>query len=1027
MEYRLLGHMVVRADGRDLAVGGIKQRAVLAILLLNAGSGVDLDTLVDLVWDDTPPAKPISSVRAYVANLRRTLADGDPTGARALVTDATGYRLDVAPDELDIATFERLTTEGRQALTVGDATRAEESLRVALDLWRGPALFDFRDHRFADAAVHRFSALRTMAAEGLYEAGLQLGRDAELIPGLEEQVRIDPLHERLWGQLMVALYRSGRRAEALATYQRARTVLDDELGVAPGAALEHLRREITRESAELDYAPLRLELRTAVVDTPRNHRIVGRDRELSVLAELVATTPRGHGAMTVIRGDSGTGKSSMAAAVVDDALEQGFVFAWSTQTDGVREPPMWTWVHIVDRLVEYADPDDVARARVFAPEILSTRGPASVGATTDPTVGSRFEDAEKIATVIVTLVGATPTVLVLDDLHRADRPTREVLEVLSHRLREVPLLVVVTWQDAGPDRPLRPRAFDRLLSRSDTVTIRLGPLAPDAVGELVTVETRVRAHPDLVAAIHERTGGNPFHTRELARLLHTGGHLDADTRRIDIDVPPDAVAGVVRRRLAGLSRRTRDALGIGALLGVVVESALLAEVLDLSDSELRERLGPACRIGILTPSAQAPQRYWFTHAVIRHVSADDLPVDRREWGHARIAGAYAARADVGAYDQTIAAADHAWRAGEQLQPEVAAGLIDRALQHSVTRAEYQDIADLTEHALDMAQRLPRSDSRLEREARHWMQRASVLAVLEGHTSTEAAEALARAFEVGSAMSPTSLFTSAVALRCAMLVGTAAHREAAALGEGLIAKFDADGDPAAGAAGYYVRAVAELMRGEPAAAIATVDRLHARVPAVPARDNLLLFDVRAFGVAALAHATLGDAATGRAMAHNGIALARSRSNAFAEAIISVNALQVNAFCGVVAGTAAEAEQLIETLNRAGAKDLLGSTQIIAEWARGMAVGGPDTTVGVRDGIALHTSGGMRIFAPFYLRLLAEVENVHGHLDDARASIHRAELMARTTGEIAWEKRPSVNRGLRSTDGRVVDGHFSGNAG
>lgn len=1019
--------MVVRADGRDLSVGGIKQRAVLAILLLNAGSSVDLDTLVDLVWDDTPPAKPISSVRAYIANLRRAFADADPMGAQALMTDTTGYRLDVAADELDTTTFERLTTEGREALTVGEAARAEESLRIALDLWRGPALADFRDHRFADAAVHRFSALRTMAAEGLYEAGLQLGRDAELIPGLEEQVRIDPLHERLWGQLMVALYRSGRRAEALATYQRARTVLGDELGVAPGAALEHLRREIAKESAGLDFTPLRMELRTAVVDTPRNHRIVGRDRELSVLADLVAATPRGRGAMTVIRGDSGTGKSSMAAAVVDDAVEQGFVFAWSTQTDGIREPPMWTWVHIVDRLVGHAHPDAVTRATAFAPDLLSARRPASVLPEPDSAVASRFEDAEKIATVIAMLIGTTPTVLVLDDLHRADRPTRAVLEVVSHRLRELPLLIVVTWQDAGPDRPLRPKAFDRLLSRSDTVTIRLGPLAPAAVGELVAVETRVRAHPDLVAAVHDRTGGNPFHTRELARLLHAGGHLDADTRRIDIDVPPDAVAGVVRRRLAGLPRRTRDALGIGALLGVVVESALLAGVLGLSDSELRERLGPACRIGVLTPSAQTPQRYWFTHAVIRHVSADELPAERREWGHARIAAAYAARADVGAYDQTIAAADHAWRAGAQLPPEVAANLIDRALHNSVTRAEYQDIADLTEHALDMAQRLPPGDSRLEREARHWMQRASVLAVLKGHTSADAEQALARAFEVGSAMSATSLFTSAVALRCAMLVGTAGYREATALGEKLIATFDVDGDPAAGAAGFYVRAVVELMRGEPAAAVRTVERLQTQVPPVPARDNLLLFDVRAFGVAALAHATLGDAATGRAMAHNGIQLARARSNAFAEAIISVNALQVNAFCGVVPGTAAEAEELIGMLNRAGAVDLLGSTQIIAGWARGMAVGGPDTTAAIRQGLALHTAGGMRIFAPFYLRLLAEVENAHGHVNDARASNQQAELLARATGEMAWERRPSVNRVSRSTDGRVVDGHFSGSAG
>lgn len=1017
--------MEVHADGRALAVGGIKQRAVLAILLLNAGASVDVDTLVDLVWDDAPPAKPVASVRAYVANLRRALSEGDPDVGGALVTEATGYRLDIEPGALDTAVFESLTTRGRQALTVGDAAHAENFLRDALALWRGPALLDFRDHRFADTAVHRLGALRTLAAEGLYEAGLQLGRDAELIPGLEEQVRIDPLHERLWGQLMVAMYRSGRRAEALATYQRARTVLDDELGVAPGAALEQLRREIARESGDLDYTPLRLELGTAVVDTPRNQRIVGREHELAVLADLVSSTTRGHGSVAVIRGDSGTGKSSLATAVVDDAMEQGFVFAWTTQSDGVREPPMWTWVHVVRRLTDHAEPRALDRARAAAPDIFAAQGTARTVPVTDTpasVLSSRFEGAEQIVDVITILIGATPTVLVLDDFHRADRATREVLEVLAHRLREIPLLVVVTWQDAGPDRPLRPKAFDRLLSRSDTVTIGLGPLDAASVEELVAVETRVRAHPDLVAAIHERTAGNPFYVRELARLLLAGNHLDATTREIGLAALPDAVAGVVRRRLSALSRRTREALSAGALLGVVVEAALLADVLDVDDDELRELLGPACRIGVLTPGVEAPQRYWFTHAVIRRVCADDMVPEHREMRHARIASAYAARTDAGGYDRALAAADHAWRAGEQLEPDVAAGLIDTALQTSVSRAEYLDIAELTEHALAMAQRLPAGDSRSEREARHWMQRASVLAVLKGHTSAEAEEALARVFEAGSAMSSSTHFTSAVALRCAMLVGTCGYVEAAALGEGLIARFEADGDPAAGASGLYVRAVAELMSGESRAAIDTVRRLHTEVPPVPPGDNLLLFDIRAYGVAALAHATVGEIDMGRAMAQNGIELARARSNAFAEAIISVNSLQVNAFGGVVAATAAEADELGVILGRAGAVDLLGSTRIIGGWARGMAPGGPDTTVEIREGLTAHTAGGMRIFLPLYLRLLAEVEHAHGHIESARASLHRAELTASVTGEVAWENRPSVDRVLRSAERR-----FTGSAG
>ncbi|WP_328857484.1 AAA family ATPase [Williamsia herbipolensis] len=1018
MEYRLLGHMDVRAGARDVVLGGLKQRAVLAVLLLNAGSTVDIDRLVDAIWGDDPPAKPVASVRAYVANLRRALDDVDEHSSTAVTTDASGYRVDVGPGELDVATFDDLTARGRHELTAGDAGLAEQTLSSALALWRGPPLLEFAGRSFADAAIHRLTALRTTAAEGLFEAGLALGRDSELIPGLEDQVRIDPLHERLWGQLMVALYRSGRRAEALATYARARDILHADLGVAPGAALEHLRREIARESGDLDHRPLHLQVRTMVVDTVAHHRLVARDRELELLGDAVTTTARGRGTVAVIRGDSGTGKSSLAAAVVDDAADRGFGFAWAGHTGGLREPPMWTWVHVIRRLTETASATVVDRARELAPEVFATAAGRRSSAETTIAADSRFEGAEQLVEVIALLVSDTPTLVVLDDFHHAEKATREVLELLSPRLREIPLLVLVTWQDVGADRPLRPKAFHRLLSRSETLTIGLGPLDVDGVRELVAVETRVRAHPDLIDAIHDRTAGNPFHVRELARLLHVGGHLDADTREIPDAATPDAVAGVVRRRLAVLPRRTREAIGVGGLIGASFEAAVLAETLDTDDTDLRARLAPACRSGVLVAGDEVPHRYWFTHTVIQRVAADELPFGDRERAHARIAESYATRARVGGYDQAMAAADHAWRAGVHLEPAVAAALIEGALRGAVSRAEYLDIAELTERAVTMLERLPDDDARHDREARFWMQRASVLAVLTGHNAPETEEALARVFRAGAAMTSGAEFTSAVALRCAMLVGTAGYREAAVLGEKLIDRFLADGEPAAGAAGYYVRAVAALMGGDPDGAIAAVETLTSEVPTIDPADNLLLFDIRAFGVAALAHAVRGDHALGRAVARTGMDLARSRSNGFAEAILAVNRLQVNAYCGVVVGTADESAALVDTLTAVGAVDLVGSARLIGAWARGLERDGDDTTGEIRDALALHTSGGMVVFVPLYLRLLSEVEQAHGYLDDARVSAQRAASTARAHGEVAWDTRPAVRRMLHTADARLL---------
>lgn len=1020
VEYLLLGHMEVCAAGRPLALGGIKQRAVLAILLLNAGTCVDVDRLTELVWDDKPPAKPVTSLRAYVANLRRTLDDAG--GGRRLITDATGYRLDTRADTVDIATFESLTASGRKALTVADPVAAERDLKAAIDLWRGQALADFRHQRFADTEIHRLGALRSVATEGYFEAGLLLGRDTELIAGLEDQLAVDPLHERVWGQLMLALYRSGRRAEALRAYHRARTELDTELGVRPGAALERLREDIANQSPDLEYAPLRVEITPVVIATEQRHGVVGRSVELTRLQGLLDRMARGHGSVAVIRGASGMGKTTLASAVIDDGTSRGMASAWSGQPDGVREPPMWAWVHIIRRLAERADPAALEQAYIVAPVIfqgLGSHDGAHTSHLTTEALESRFEAPTEIALVVALLIGRTPTIIVLDDLHRADKASRAVLDVLMSRLQQMPLLVLVTWRDGAADRPLRPRVFDRLLSRPDITVITLEPLTDQSMRDLVRAETGVEASAAFVNSLRKRTGGNPFYIRELARLLHTQGHLRSETTSVELAGMPDAVVGVVRRRMFDLPKRTRDALGIAGMIGVGVESQLLAEVLDITGEELRRRLAPACRIGLLSVSTEWPQRYWFSHDVVREVAVAEYPSTRKQGGHARIARAYAAQAETTGYDRAIAAAEHAWRAGGELEPEVASDVLDNALRRSVSLSEYADIAELTERALEMTHRLPEGDSRLERQARHWLQRATVLAVLRGHASEEATTALNNAFDAGLAMSTNSGFTAAVALRCAMLVAAADYREAGALGEGLLTLYATTGDPIAGAAGYYNRAVAAFMAGDLDAALQAVDDLVDKVPA-QTQDNILSFDVRVFGIAAEVYALRGDVGRARAMVQNGIDMAHARGNGFAAAVLSVNLLQVNAIVGDVAGTAVAAADIIVELERtAGTADLLGSAHLIQAWARALEPGGPDTTSQIRDALLEHTSGGTRIFMPLYLMLLAEAETEHGHLDQARTTLHRATLTARASGERVWEQRLPARRELRPASNRLTE--------
>jgi DNA-binding SARP family transcriptional activator len=248
MEFCVLGPLEARRDGQPVALGGAKQRALLAVLLLHAGEVVSTDRLIDELWGDEPPATAPHTVQVFVSRLRKALGDG---GA-VLATSPPGYAIRPEPDALDLERFERLVARGRAALTGGDADAASSSLREALGLWRGPPLADFSYEAFAQAAIVRLEELRLSALADRIDADLALGRHHEVIGELESLVAAHPLQERLRGQLMLGLYRSGRQADALEAYQEARRVLVDELGIEPGPALQRLERAILQHDEELE-------------------------------------------------------------------------------------------------------------------------------------------------------------------------------------------------------------------------------------------------------------------------------------------------------------------------------------------------------------------------------------------------------------------------------------------------------------------------------------------------------------------------------------------------------------------------------------------------------------------------------------------------------------------------------------------------------------------------------------------------------------------------------------------------------
>lgn len=237
MQYRVLGPLEVRDGEESLPLAGAKQRALLALLLLHANRVLSRDRLIDELWGGEPPATAVTSLQVYVSRLRKLLP------AETLLTRPPGYVLEVEPEELDLRRFERLLAEGHEALDQGDPERATRVLREALGLWRGPALGEFAYEPFAQAEIGRLEDLRLAAVEDRIEADLALDRHGDLIGELEALVAENPHRERLRGQLILALYRSGRQADALDAYQRARRALD-ELGIEPSVDLQQLEKGI---------------------------------------------------------------------------------------------------------------------------------------------------------------------------------------------------------------------------------------------------------------------------------------------------------------------------------------------------------------------------------------------------------------------------------------------------------------------------------------------------------------------------------------------------------------------------------------------------------------------------------------------------------------------------------------------------------------------------------------------------------------------------------------------------------------
>ncbi|MDP9819008.1 BTAD domain-containing putative transcriptional regulator [Spirilliplanes yamanashiensis] len=654
----VLGPVVAAVGGCEADLGGPRPRAVLARLAVAGGEVVSTDRLVHDLWDAAEaPAKALAVLQVHVSHLRRALEPGRARRAPAtvLVSAAPGYALRVGAG-LDARRFEDLV---RSAAEAGDAGQRHAALTAALGCWRGGAYAEVADAAWAAPEAARLTELRLTAVEARAAAALDLGRAAGAVPELERHLHDHPGREEAVRLLALALYRTGRQGDALGVLRRAREHLAEELGVDPGPALRALEADVLAQAPTLDGpAPgpagqsTGRDRATAGTTTAgpapsgtttagtgegagttaagttatgtaaggpgrpsMGATALGRAAEIAAV-QAAADEARRAGARVVwVVGEAGGGKTTLAEAAVGELAGAGWRVARGRCPEVAGAPPGWAWSEVVRALgAPGADSEDALAG------LLPEGEP------------SPFRLGRAVAAVID---AAAPVVVLLDDVHRGDDLTLQLLRQVLAQLAGRPLLVVATYR--GNEAPDELAAAVGALLGATAAHLVLGGLDPVAVGVLAREQGLTDADPAVLAALAERTGGNPLFVRELARLITAEGPRAAHT------VVPAGVRETLRRRVARLPGPATTALRQAAVLGRDVDVDVLAEVAGRDPDDLLDALEVAVLAGLL--DEPAPGRVRFTHALVRDTLYEDTPLLRRARLHTAALRVLAGTAD----------------------------------------------------------------------------------------------------------------------------------------------------------------------------------------------------------------------------------------------------------------------------------------------------------------------------------------------------------------------------------------------
>jgi DNA-binding SARP family transcriptional activator/tetratricopeptide (TPR) repeat protein len=654
VELKLLGPFEAHDDRGALPIGTLRQRAVLALLTIHVGRTLATERIIDEIWAGTPPPTAVKTLQAYISRLRRVLhgTTGEGRGP-VLLSRPQGYVLDVDPSAVDSVRFECMADVGAELVLDQRHEEAAARLRAALEIWRGPALVDFVYEPFAGAEAGRLTERRLEAIELRIDADLALARHGAVTAELEALVLEHPLRERLWAQLMTALYRSGRQADALSAYGRIRAALVDELGIDPGPELRTLERQVLEQDPALAWrpprwssGPSRAEGRSSGAGDEEpagagSLPLVGRGRHLEVLTESVATAGGGGPPrLVVLMGEAGCGKTRLLAELTRISDRLGALVAQGSAERDVSLPygPFSGIVRSVLAAAGDGSLDRIGHLRSDLVWLLPELGP-------QPEPGGDLGQArarlfEAVAQLLATAGDGGPVVVMVDDAHRLSEGVSALVDSLLTRTWARPVVVVLAARTDPLDRMADLSPFLVGLMRADgTTVLEVERLTDAELGELAVglVGDRTGADPSALAVrLAELTAGIPLLVREVLAAGVESGPLPpfGDLGRA---VSP-LVDAIVGHRLDQLSPPARRIVELAAVVGQSFDLTVLALVADSPLPEVEVWVDEARRAGLVRET-EAPDIYAFDHGLIRDVSGRRVPAGRQVRIHGAVASA----------------------------------------------------------------------------------------------------------------------------------------------------------------------------------------------------------------------------------------------------------------------------------------------------------------------------------------------------------------------------------------------------